>query len=69
MLDKAQSLLAHYFGYDSLRAGQKQAIQSVTEERKNTVCIMPTGAENQSAIRFPHCCLKEPQSLFPLLFP
>lgn len=53
MLDKAQSLLAHYFGYDSLRAGQKQAIQSVAEERKNTVCIMPTGGGKSICYQIP----------------
>ncbi len=43
MLDKAQSLLAHYFGYDSLRAGQKQAIQSVAEERKTRSALCRRG--------------------------
>ncbi|KXZ15175.1 ATP-dependent DNA helicase RecQ [Bacillus nakamurai] len=53
MLDKAESLLAHYFGYESLRAGQKQAIQSVTEDKQNTVCIMPTGGGKSICYQIP----------------
>ncbi|MBT2575289.1 DNA helicase RecQ [Bacillus sp. ISL-51] len=53
MLDKAESLLAHYFGYESLRAGQKQAIQAVTEDKQNTVCIMPTGGGKSICYQIP----------------
>ncbi|QJC88960.1 DNA helicase RecQ [Bacillus inaquosorum] len=53
MLHRAQSLLAHYFGYEKLRIGQEEAIRSVTEERQNTVCIMPTGGGKSICYQIP----------------
>ncbi|MEC1622154.1 DNA helicase RecQ [Bacillus mojavensis] len=53
MLHKAQSLLAHYFGYEKLRRGQEEAIRSVTEARQNTVCIMPTGGGKSICYQIP----------------
>ncbi len=53
MLQRAQSLLAHYFGYEKLRNGQEEAIRSVTEERQNTVCIMPTGGGKSICYQIP----------------
>lgn len=52
MLEKAEALLQHYYGYPSLRPGQKKAIQSVVSEKRDTACIMPTGGGNQSATKF-----------------
>ncbi|MCY7996622.1 DNA helicase RecQ [Bacillus spizizenii] len=53
MLHRAQSLLAHYFGYEKLRSGQEEAIRSVTEARQNTVCIMPTGGGKSICYQIP----------------
>ncbi|MCY8499455.1 DNA helicase RecQ [Bacillus atrophaeus] len=53
MLEKARSLLAHYFGYEKLRPGQEQAIRSVTEAKKNTACIMPTGGGKSICYQIP----------------
>ncbi|PLS07754.1 DNA helicase RecQ [Bacillus halotolerans] len=53
MLHKAQSLLAHYFGYEKLRRGQEEAIRSVTEARQNTACIMPTGGGKSICYQIP----------------
>ncbi|QUF63621.1 DNA helicase RecQ [Bacillus atrophaeus] len=53
MLEKARSLLAHYFGYEKLRPGQEQAIQSVTEAKRNTACIMPTGGGKSICYQIP----------------
>ncbi|MEC0765610.1 DNA helicase RecQ [Bacillus atrophaeus] len=53
MLEKARSLLAHYFGYEKLRPGQEHAIRSVTEAKKNTACIMPTGGGKSICYQIP----------------
>ncbi|PJZ01205.1 DNA helicase RecQ [Bacillus vallismortis] len=53
MLHRAQSLLAHYFGYEKLRNGQEEAIRSVTEARQNTACIMPTGGGKSICYQIP----------------
>ncbi|KXZ16301.1 DNA helicase RecQ [Bacillus atrophaeus] len=53
MLEKARSLLAHYFGYEKLRPGQEQAIRSVTEAKRNTACIMPTGGGKSICYQIP----------------
>ncbi|KYD02540.1 DNA helicase RecQ [Bacillus atrophaeus] len=53
MLEKARSLLAHYFGYEKLRPGQEQAIRSVTEGKRNTACIMPTGGGKSICYQIP----------------
>ncbi|MCG8397210.1 DNA helicase RecQ [Bacillus atrophaeus] len=53
MLEKARSLLAHYFGYEKLRPGQEQAIRSVTEAKQNTACIMPTGGGKSICYQIP----------------
>ncbi|MCY9431779.1 DNA helicase RecQ, partial [Bacillus spizizenii] len=53
MLHRAQSLLAHYFGYEKLRSGQEEAIRSVTEARQNTACIMPTGGGKSICYQIP----------------
>ncbi|MED4827398.1 DNA helicase RecQ [Bacillus atrophaeus] len=53
MLEKARTLLAHYFGYEKLRPGQEQAIRSVTEAKRNTACIMPTGGGKSICYQIP----------------
>ena len=53
MLEKAEALLQHYFGYPSLRPGQKKAIQSVVSERRDTACIMPTGGGKSICYQIP----------------
>ncbi|WP_435002247.1 DNA helicase RecQ [Bacillus atrophaeus] len=53
MLKKARSLLAHYFGYEKLRPGQEHAIRSVTEAKRNTACIMPTGGGKSICYQIP----------------
>ncbi|MCY8988055.1 DNA helicase RecQ [Bacillus atrophaeus] len=53
MLEKARSLLAHYFGYEKLRPGQEHAIRSVTEAKRNTACIMPTGGGKSICYQIP----------------
>ncbi|WP_439024284.1 DNA helicase RecQ [Bacillus halotolerans] len=58
MLHKAQSLLAHYFGYEKLRRGQEEAIRSVTEARQNTACIMPTGGGKSICYQIPALILE-----------
>lgn len=52
-VNRAQSLLAHYFGYEKLRSGQEEAIRSVTEARQNTACIMPTGGGKSICYQIP----------------
>ncbi|WP_050615035.1 DNA helicase RecQ [Bacillus testis] len=52
MLAEAQKLLAHYFGYDAFREGQEQAIKQVLE-RKDTLCIMPTGGGKSLCYQIP----------------
>ncbi|MEA1021474.1 DNA helicase RecQ [Bacillus subtilis] len=53
MLHRAQSLLAHYFGYEKFRNGQDEAIRLVTEARQNTACIMPTGGGKSICYQIP----------------
>ncbi|MBU8785035.1 DNA helicase RecQ [Bacillus glycinifermentans] len=57
MLEKAESLLQRYFGYPSLRPGQREAIQSVLEER-DTACIMPTGGGKSICYQIPALLLE-----------
>ncbi|MCY8971419.1 DNA helicase RecQ [Bacillus atrophaeus] len=58
MLEKARSLLAHYFGYEKLRPGQEHAIRSVTEAKRNTACIMPTGGGKSICYQIPALLLE-----------
>ncbi|KKB71778.1 MULTISPECIES: DNA helicase RecQ [Bacillus] len=57
MLEKAESLLQRYFGYPSLRPGQREAIQSVLEER-DTACIIPTGGGKSICYQIPALLLE-----------
>ncbi|MDA7027822.1 DNA helicase RecQ [Bacillus sp. CLL-7-23] len=53
MLEKAETLLQQYFGYQSLRSGQQDAIQSVVTNQLDTVCIMPTGGGKSICYQIP----------------
>ncbi|MED1741314.1 DNA helicase RecQ [Bacillus swezeyi] len=53
MLEKAEALLQQYFGYPSLRPGQRKAIQSVVSEKLDTACIMPTGGGKSICYQIP----------------
>lgn len=52
MFQKAKSFLQSYFGYNSFRTGQDQAIQSVLKGQ-DTVCIMPTGGGKSICYQIP----------------
>lgn len=53
MLEQAEALLKQYFGFDAFRQGQKQAIESIVNKQKNTVCIMPTGGGKSVCYQIP----------------
>lgn len=57
LLEKAHQLLQSYFGYETFRKGQKLAIETLLE-KKNAVCIMPTGGGKS-------ICYQIPALLFP----
>ncbi|RHW43111.1 DNA helicase RecQ [Neobacillus notoginsengisoli] len=52
MLQKANDLLKTYFGYPAFREGQESAISAVLE-RKNTLCVMPTGGGKSVCYQIP----------------
>lgn len=54
MLHRAQSLLAHYFGYEKFRSGQDEAIRLVTEAGKIRPALCRREAANRFAIKFRH---------------
>lgn len=53
MLEQAEALLKQYFGFDTFRQGQKQAIESIVNKQKDTVCIMPTGGGKSVCYQIP----------------
>lgn len=53
MLEQAEALLKQYFGFDAFREGQKQAIESIVNKQKDTVCIMPTGGGKSVCYQIP----------------
>ncbi|MDM5298385.1 DNA helicase RecQ [Bacillus pumilus] len=53
MLEQAETLLKQYYGFDHFRHGQKQAIESIVNKRKDTVCIMPTGGGKSVCYQIP----------------
>jgi ATP-dependent DNA helicase RecQ len=46
------SFLHTHFGFDSFRAGQEEAIQSLLD-KQNTLAIMPTGAGKSLIYQLP----------------
>lgn len=48
----AQAALKRYFGYESFRAGQRQAIEAILSGR-DTLAIMPTGAGKSLCYQVP----------------
>ncbi|WP_066306337.1 DNA helicase RecQ [Bacillus sp. FJAT-29814] len=57
MFEKALPLLQSYFGYNSFRTGQEQAIQSVLAGN-NTICVMPTGGGKSICYQIPALILQ-----------
>lgn len=53
MLEQAEALLKQYFGFETFRQGQKQAIESIVNKQKDTVCIMPTGGGKSVCYQIP----------------
>ena len=52
MLDEARKILQSYFGYESFRKGQEQAISQVFEGN-NSICVMPTGGGKSMCYQIP----------------
>ena len=51
-MDDAQAALKRYFGYESFRPGQRQAIEAIVHGR-DTLAIMPTGAGKSLCYQVP----------------
>ena len=52
MLEEARKLLQTYFGYESFRIGQEQAISQVFDGH-NSICVMPTGGGKSMCYQIP----------------
>ena len=52
MLEEARRLLQSYFGYETFRTGQEQAIEQVLEGH-NSICVMPTGGGKSMCYQIP----------------
>ncbi|MCP2034020.1 ATP-dependent DNA helicase RecQ [Planomicrobium sp. HSC-17F08] len=52
MLEEARRLLQSYFGYETFRTGQEQAITQVFEGH-NSICVMPTGGGKSMCYQIP----------------
>jgi len=52
LLEQARELLQTYFGYETFRTGQEQAISQVFEG-SNSICVMPTGGGKSMCYQIP----------------
>ncbi|RNF39683.1 DNA helicase RecQ [Planococcus salinus] len=52
MLEEARRLLQSYFGYETFRTGQEQAISQVLDGH-NSICVMPTGGGKSMCYQIP----------------
>lgn len=52
LLEEARKLLQSYFGYETFRTGQEQAITQVFEGH-NSICVMPTGGGKSMCYQIP----------------
>lgn len=52
MMEKAYDILKKFYGYDSFKEGQKEAISSILDKR-DTMVIMPTGAGKSICYQIP----------------
>ena len=51
-MDKAREILREYFGYDSFRRGQEEAVAAILSGR-DALCVMPTGAGKSICYEIP----------------
>ncbi|MGM9926536.1 MAG: DNA helicase RecQ [Bacillus sp. (in: firmicutes)] len=57
MIQKAEKILANYFGYDTFRDGQKKVITQVLN-KQDTLCMMPTGGGKSICYQIPSLVLE-----------
>ena len=57
MLEQARKYLQSYFGYETFRKGQEQAIQQVLDG-VNSICVMPTGGGKSICYQIPALVLE-----------
>ncbi len=51
-MDKAREILRKYFGYDTFRRGQEEAVNAILSGR-DALCVMPTGAGKSLCYEIP----------------
>ncbi|MDT3695451.1 MAG: ATP-dependent DNA helicase RecQ [Ignavibacterium sp.] len=52
-MDKAEIILKNYFGFESFRGLQETIIKRITEERKHSLVLMPTGSGKSLCYQIP----------------
>lgn len=52
-MEKAYNILKQYFGFDEFRGEQKNIIQRITEEKKHSLVLMPTGSGKSLCYQVP----------------